>query len=424
MSGRKRENSIGWYVRLSLFSMLGLIISLFVMVVFSQVVTGISATMTQDTAMEVKKNMLYEYVNNMIVYLGEEKDLYEQQHPLATPQEVEEAMCELAHRRIYSETHTDGAYMWVQKVLDYNGGDHYAIRLIHPNLSDTEGCYLSTEEVNQMGMKAYEIELNGIKAEGEIYQRYAFKKLNSDEVTEKLTYAKLYEPFDWILCMGINLDDLEHYRLQAEEEMKFYKELAIIGIAVIWVVLLVTMLMIYRRAKTKRYEKHTQELKNKLNKDTLTGASSRAYGENLLDKEFEEFQDGKLDTLFLMMDIDFFKKFNDGYGHELGDKVLVAFVEAIRKCTRTSDYVIRWGGDEFIVILQGISRKALASTVDKILNSVREIHVDGLPKEHVITTSVGCSYFEASDQHSREVIGRADAALYRAKANGRDTWSR
>ena len=126
----------------------------------------------------------------------------------------------------------------------------------------------------------------------------------------------------------------------------------------------------------------------------------------------------------VMADIDLFKEFNDGYGHELGDRVLVAFVEAVRKCTRTSDYVIRWGGDEFIVILQGISRKALASTVDKILNSVREIHVDGLPKEHVITTSVGCSYFEASDQHSREVIGRADAALYRAKANGRDAWAR
>ncbi|MBO7531872.1 MAG: cache domain-containing protein, partial [Lachnospiraceae bacterium] len=198
-----------------LFVLLGILISVVLITAFSWIVSDVSAKMTYEATLSVKKNMLYEYVNNFIIYLDGEIDQYLDAHPDADEAELEEAMLEIARKRIYEEEHFDGAYMWVQKVLDYNGGDDYAIRLIHPNLSDTEGCYLSTNEVNQMGMKAYETELRGIVADGEIYQNYAFKKLESDEVTEKVTYAKLYEPFDWIICMGVNLDDVEHYKFTA-----------------------------------------------------------------------------------------------------------------------------------------------------------------------------------------------------------------
>lgn len=147
------------FIRSTIFVSIGLMISLMLIILFSRVVTGISAKMTYDTTLEVKKNMLYEYVNNMTVFLDDARDDYLAEHPDATEEEIEKEMIALAHEKIYMEEHSDGAYMWVQKVLDYNGGDDYAIRLIHPNLSDTEGCYLSTNEVNQMGMKAYEIEL-------------------------------------------------------------------------------------------------------------------------------------------------------------------------------------------------------------------------------------------------------------------------
>ena len=116
-----------------LFVIVGLLISLMLIAVFSRVITGISATMTYDTTMAVKKNMLQEYVNNMIIYLDDSSADYRSEHPDATDEEVEAAMLELARERIYMEQHEDGAYMWVQKVLDFNGGDDYAIRLIHPN---------------------------------------------------------------------------------------------------------------------------------------------------------------------------------------------------------------------------------------------------------------------------------------------------
>lgn len=410
------------FLRALLFDILGLLVSVLMIYVTSRAVTGISAAMAYDATMSVKKNLLYENVNNMIIYLDNEKDAYVKEHPDASEEEIESSLQQIVRNRIYTEEHLDGAYMWIQKVLDYNGGDNYAIRLIHPNLSDTEGCYLSTEEVNQMGMKAYEIELEGIKADGEIYQNYAFKKLESDEVSEKVTYAKLYKPFDWIICMGVNLDDIEHYRLQAQARIHSYQTIIMSTVISLWLILLFVIFFIFRRTQIGTYEKKNKELESKLNVDVLTGASSRSYGERLLASEFKEFQSGKRDTLLLMMDIDYYKQFNDNYGHEVGDKVLKAFVTAIRESVRITDSVIRWGGDEFIVVLQKVSPDMMQAMADKILDAIRSITLEEMPGSQKITSSVGMTYFDIADTDYKDIISRADAALYKAKEAGRNNW--
>ncbi|MCR5441492.1 MAG: diguanylate cyclase [Lachnospiraceae bacterium] len=405
-----------------LFVLLGILISVVLFTAFSWIVSDVSAKMTYEAALSVKKNMLYEYVNNFMIYLDGEIDQYLAAHPDADKAELEEAMLEIARKRIYEEEHFDGAYMWIQKVLDYNGGDDYAIRLVHPNLSDTEGCYLSTNEVNQMGMKAYETELQGIVEDGEIYQNYAFKKLDSDEVTEKVTYAKLYEPFDWIICMGVNLDDVDHYKITAHDNVVKYQVITLGLVVFAWMILLFLFLIVYRRIGIREYEQKNRELKDKLNWDALTGANSRLYGDRLLEREYNEFKEGKKDTLILMMDIDYFKQFNDGYGHELGDKVLKEFVSAVHKCTRSTDKIIRWGGDEFIVILQNVSMELLPAIGDKILESIRSIKLEALPGDVKITSSMGFSFFSEEDEAYKDTLARADEALYRAKDAGRNNW--
>jgi len=418
MKNGKKAN----FKRSIIFALAGVIISGILVTVFSTIVSEISAVMAYDATLSVKKNMLYEYVNNMIIYLDDECEIYLKEHPEAGDEELEEAMLTLARRRIYEEQHADGAYMWVQKVLDYRGGDDYAIRLIHPNLSDTEGCYLSTNEVNQMGMKPYMIELEGIVSDGEIFQNYAFKKLESDEVSEKVTYAKLYERFDWIICMGVNLDDIDHYRLQAQNNIKTYQIIVLVAVVFTWMIILFLMMIVYRRVAIKEYKLKNQELKDKLNWDSVTGANSRVYGERLLKRELEECKEGKQDTLLIMMDVDNFKKFNDGYGHELGDKVLKAFVTAVHDCTRSTDSVIRWGGDEFLVILQNVSEKIMPLIADKILNSVRSIKIEELSDETMITSSMGLAFLDKNDEDYNVTLARADEALYRAKEDGRNNW--
>ena len=408
--------------RTILFALVGIVISAILIMVFSKVVSDISAKMTYDATLSVKKNMLYEYVNNLMIWLDDESADYMSAHPGADETELEEAMLALARKRIYEEEHFDGAYMWVQKVLDYNGGDDYAIRLIHPNLSDTEGCYLSTNEVNQMGMRAYETELQGIVSDGEIYQNYAFKKIDSEEVTEKVTYAKLYEPFDWIICMGVNLDDVDHYKLSAQENIWKYQVVVLCCVVLTWMILLFLFLIIYRRIGIREYKLKNQELHDKLNWDVLTGANSRIYGERLLSREFDAFREGKKNTLILMMDVDHFKQFNDGYGHEVGDKVLRSFVGAVHDCTRSSDKIIRWGGDEFIVILQDVTEELMPAIADKILESVRSIMIEDLPEDVRITSSMGFSFFCKDDEDFKATLSRADEALYKAKEAGRNNW--
>ena len=153
----------------------------------------------------------------------------------------------------------------------------------------------------------------------------------------------------------------------------------------------------------------------------MTGASSRTYGERLLKKEFDSFKGGKKNTLILMMDIDYFKQFNDGFGHEVGDRVLTSFVGAVRDCTRSSDSIIRWGGDEFIVILQNVQHNIMGSIADKILDSIRSIRFDDLDDIR-ITSSVGITYFSDNDTDFKSTLARADEALYKAKEAGRNNW--
>ncbi len=412
----------GAYKRSVVYVILGLIVSIVMIVAFSNGITTISANMAYEVAMTVKKNMLQETVDNMTVFLDEYRQNYMDQYPDATPEEVEQAMYETVRGWIYTQQFKDGSYMWVNKILNYDGGDDYAIRLIHPNLTETEGSYLTTNEVNPMGNKPYEEELNGVKKNGFVFLTYKFKKLDSDEVSEKVTYSKLYKELDWILCMGVNLDDLEHYEEQARSSIRLYKTIVLIIMAITWLLLLFVVTILYRDARLTVYEVKNQELRNKLNWDNLTGANSREYGEKQLVKEMTAFRSGKENTLVMMMDVDHFKTINDTYGHEKGDEVLKTVVSAVRGCIRPSDILIRWGGDEFLAIFQTIPLEFQAEVADKILNAVHTVSIPGLKDEDKVSVSMGFSYFEESDFDEKTVLSRADAALYLAKAAGRNNW--
>ncbi len=422
MAGSENKNNNFDFKNTVTFILAGLVISLLLIGIFSYFITTITAQMTYDATLEVKKSMLEENVENMVSYLDVCADDYLAENPDASDDDLEEAMTDLARKKIYSESHVDGTYMWVQKVLNYDGGDDYAIRLIHPNLSDTEGDYLSTNEINSSGIYAYKEELDGVKENGSVFLTYDFKKLNSDEVTRKVTYSRLYERFDWIVCMGVNLDDLAHYQSQANDNIRVYRVTMLISIAVLWLAMLYMMFYLYRKRRFQAYEKITTELGDKLRTDAVTGANSRIHGEQLLEKELDAFKKGASDTVILMMDVDFFKKFNDSYGHDIGDKVLRSFTDSVKSAISPQDSIVRWGGDEFLVILHDISDEKLPETGDRILNAVRSIEIEGLDPSEQITSSMGFTRFSENDTDYNSTLLRADAALYNAKEAGRNNW--
>ena len=158
-----------------------------------------------------------------------------------------------------------------------------------------------------------------------------------------------------------------------------------------------------------------KELQNSLITDNLTSVYNRNKIEEIL------FPDsGKLDiphvdyATVLMMDIDWFKNVNDTYGHDAGDKILVFFAEQIKKCVRSIDIVVRWGGEEFVVLLLGADLDAGYKIAEKIRRTVEVSKNEICP----ITTSIGVCRYDGGDFH--ESVKKADKALYYAKNHGRN----
>jgi diguanylate cyclase (GGDEF)-like protein len=123
----------------------------------------------------------------------------------------------------------------------------------------------------------------------------------------------------------------------------------------------------------------------------------------------------------LMLDLDHFKKFNDIYGHDAGDTVLREAAAFLLKSVRAEDIVCRFGGEEFIVILPVADLKVTQARAERIRSKLRELPVlhQGQPLG-MVTVSVGVAELPQHGTSRKELIEAADAALYRAKREGRD----
>ncbi len=103
----------------------------------------------------------------------------------------------------------DGGYIRVNGIIDYRGGKDYAVRLVHPERVDAEGMKLSTDMTDLKGNTPYLTELEGIKKDGEIFFEYWSEKKETDTISHKLKFAKLYKPYDWIVSAGAYIDEIE-----------------------------------------------------------------------------------------------------------------------------------------------------------------------------------------------------------------------
>jgi diguanylate cyclase (GGDEF)-like protein len=117
-----------------------------------------------------------------------------------------------------------------------------------------------------------------------------------------------------------------------------------------------------------------------------------------------------------MFDLDYFKNINDTYGHAVGDQVLQTVADVIRKNVRTTDWVGRWGGEEFMVLCPEATENEAVSTAEK-LRALVESHTFETVK--MITISCGVTRFKAPDSVDA-FVSRADDGLYRAKGKGRN----
>ncbi|MDD2895004.1 MAG: diguanylate cyclase [Aliarcobacter sp.] len=158
------------------------------------------------------------------------------------------------------------------------------------------------------------------------------------------------------------------------------------------------------------------QLEEKTLRDKLTNAYNREFFENNYKRLIDTYENEDMQFALAMVDIDDFKKINDTFGHDIGDKVLINLVSKIEKSLRNDDVLIRWGGEEFIILLKVSSKEVLELILEKLRNTIENSKFKNLPK---ITCSFGGTLYE-NEEAINETIKRADIALYEAKDDGKN----
>jgi two-component system, chemotaxis family, response regulator WspR len=161
--------------------------------------------------------------------------------------------------------------------------------------------------------------------------------------------------------------------------------------------------------------------------DGLTGLANRRAFDLRLDAEWRRCAREKDPLSLILIDVDFFKKYNDTYGHVLGDDCLRGVAEVLaRGAKRPADFAARYGGEEFAVVLPNTTAEGACTVADDLKRLVAERampHAGSTAAPHV-TFSMGIAGWVPTDEHSPEVlITTADTALYRAKQAGRNGWA-
>ena len=160
------------------------------------------------------------------------------------------------------------------------------------------------------------------------------------------------------------------------------------------------------------------ELEQQATKDQLTGAYNRVYFHNNIERLLAQHRKYNVLTGLFFVDIDHFKEVNDKYGHGVGDSVLREVVKLMQTYTRDDDKVIRWGGEEFVLITQAINIKGVLKQAEHLRSIIEKHHFETVGH---ITCSFGCSLYSHKDnERIIDAIDRADKALYVAKNEGRN----
>lgn len=158
-----------------------------------------------------------------------------------------------------------------------------------------------------------------------------------------------------------------------------------------------------------------QELAYMAYHDALTGLHNRKAFLEKLDEAIREARRHENERSILYIDLDHFKKVNDVHGHEVGDRLLVQVAERLRKVLRDTDYISRLGGDEFTVILGGISKANPVKLAERILGNLgKPYEINGLIIDFV-TPSIGMSTYPGDGHDAETLLKHADNAMYKAK---------
>lgn len=193
--------------------------------------------------------------------------------------------------------------------------------------------------------------------------------------------------------------------------------------SIIWTFSIISLIFFFKFRKEECY------------KDSLTKIFNRRFLNIVMKKEIRKYIDHNKDLGFLMIDIDDFKHYNDCYGHSVGDEILKTISLIIKNSIRTKDSIIRWGGDEFVVVARNatiIETDLLAKRILKEIQTSKKIEVLNKQYFKPLTISIGSGNLSAVhtekskhknlliELYKQELLNNADKALYYAKQQGKN----
>ena len=180
------------------------------------------------------------------------------------------------------------------------------------------------------------------------------------------------------------------------------------------------VIMAHQFALALRRVKLHQEVEKTAITDGLTEMYTRSHTFNRFEEEINRAKLKKIQTSFLMIDVDHFKELNDHHGHLTGDKILRKIAKIIKKNIREIDIGGRYGGEEFCIILPDTDSEGAQYAAERIRHAAEETEIRAYDANVNITVSIGVATYPKDGQSVSEIVDKADWALYRAKKQGRN----
>ncbi len=161
--------------------------------------------------------------------------------------------------------------------------------------------------------------------------------------------------------------------------------------------------------------------------DPLTGVNNRRFLEQRIEEELNRSCRTRTPLSCLFLDIDYFKRINDDFGHQVGDQVLIQLAGDIKKQLRNNDVLSRYGGEEFVALLSQCDDKSAGEIAERIRTSIADLRLEYADQRIPVTISIGAATYQPDElikksvaNVARQLIQSADAALYEAKHSGRN----
>ncbi len=319
----------------------------------------------------------------------------------------------------------NNGYIFIYKILNFNGGDRFAIMVANPNRMDLVGKYISDSYKDAKGFMFRKEFLRQIRQKGEALVKYYYKKLNSNKTSPKISYFKLVKEWNWVVASGIYLDDV--YANSSSKRDKIFSNikknnLIIFLVAIIILIFSIISSMLLFKIIKKRlldYDSyiHKQKralylsnriLKKQLYTDHLTKLKNRKILiQNLEKKSF---------YALVIIDINDFKTINELYGSKFGNEVLIQLAKILsdfgrkKSCLYT---VYRLGSDEFVLFIDrkkdfNVFKNMIESLYFYILSNDFKL-VENIKINIDVTMGVALS--------KKNTLSKADIALNYAKKN-------